>query len=110
MKNFKFYFNCIFVAIVFITLFFMPISAVSLNLLDLDAPAPEIFSPFGAIVKTITGAKIASELKLFPFCLCFYALILLPCISIYFIVSLFLKNKKRRRGAFNYIFHCVVSS
>ena len=96
MKTFKFYFYRIFPAAVFIALFFMPVSAVSINLLDLDAPAPQIFTPFGVILKTITGGKIAAELKLFPFCLSFFSLLLLPAISIYLIAQIFVKNQRNR--------------
>lgn len=96
MKDFKFYFNRIIPALIFIILLFLPVSAESVNLLDLGAPAPQVFSPFGVLIKIFSRAPNSAEFRLFPFCLTFYLLLLLPAISIYLIVQLFLKQAHDR--------------
>lgn len=96
MKDFKFWFNRVFPAVVFGALFFLPLSAESLNLLDLGEASLKVFSPFEVIFSIFSGRQIAAELKLFPFCLSFFALLLLPAFSIFLIITLFTKRAFER--------------
>ena len=92
MKKINIYLMRIFFSVLFITLFFLPVSAFSLNLLEAKAARPETFSIFDVIIHS---AKTRPLIQSFSLNLFFYIQLYLPLSALFLLASLFFKRNMK---------------